>query len=160
MSDLRIFGKTPRGAAEINARSGELSLSQRRLLILVDGLRDVDQLAAMLPSGVEDSLRTLEAQGYIALVGHSTRGPETLERSYPSPSIPESEMTSVHEARQRAVRALHELLGPAADHLAVAIEAAKNGDQLRPLIREAERLVASAHGVVAAQNFILGIRRR
>jgi hypothetical protein len=69
-------------------------------------------------------------------------------------------MTSVHEAKLRAVRALNELLGPTADVLAIAIEAARSGEQLRPLIREAERLIASAHGVAAAQAFISGIRRR
>jgi hypothetical protein len=69
-------------------------------------------------------------------------------------------MTTVHEAKTRAVRAVNDLLGPAADALAMAIEAARSGDELRPLIREAERLVAAAHGAAAAQAFILGIRRR
>jgi hypothetical protein len=160
MTDLRVFGKTPKGAAEIAARSGGLSLAQRRLLILVDGARDVDQLMAMLPGGAEESLRTLEADGYISLVGYGTREAESLDGNAGSLSIPASAMTSVQEARRRAIRALHDLLGPAADSLAIAIEATKTGDELRPLIREAERLVASVHGAAAANTFILGIRRR
>jgi hypothetical protein len=69
-------------------------------------------------------------------------------------------MTTVQEARTRAVRAVNELLGPAADRLAMALEAARSGDELRPLIREAERLVGLAHGAAAAQAFIVGVRRR
>jgi hypothetical protein len=74
--------------------------------------------------------------------------------------IPEAEMTTVQEAKTRAVRAVNDLLGPSADALAMAIEAARSGEELRPLIREAERLVGLAHGAAAALSFIVGIRRR
>lgn len=158
MADLRVFGKTPKGAAELAARSGALSLAQRRLLILVDGVRDVGQLAAIVPAALEESLDVLEQGGYIALVGQNERGADTLQGV--STSIPESEMTTVHEARLRAVRAVNELLGPTADGLAMALEGASSGDELRPLIREAERLIALAHGAAAAQAFIVGVRRR
>lgn len=160
MSDLRIFGKTPKGVAEITARSGGLSLAQRRLLILVDGVRDLTQLSSMLPNGIGDSLQVLETAGFVTLLGYATPPDEFAEPAVPPPSIPEADMTSVHEAKQRAVRALNELLGPAADDLAIAIEAARSGEQLRPLIREAERLITHAHGAAAAQAFIVGIRRR
>jgi len=155
MADLRVFGKTPRGLGELRARSGGLSLAQRRLLILVDGVRDAEQLAAIVPADFEDSLRVLEDGGYIALVGQS-------ERTAParSMSIPESEMTTVHEARQRAALAVNELFGDDAAELVAAIEAAASGDELRPLVREAERRVAATLGEDAAHAFILRIRRR
>lgn len=158
MADLRVFGKTPKGAAELAARSGALTLAQRRLLILVDGVRDVDQLAAIVPIALEESLAVLEQGGYIGLAGQNERGADTLQGV--STSIPEAEMTTVQEARLRAVRAVNELLGPAADALAMAIEGASSGDELRPLIREAERLITLAHGAAAAQAFIVGVRRR
>lgn len=158
MADLRVFGKTPKGAAELVARSGSLSLAQRRLLILIDGLRDVDQLSAIVPSALGESLGVLEHGGFIVLIGGADGGADTVQGT--SSTLPEAEMTTVAEAKSRAVRAINDLLGPAADRLAMAIEAAGSGDQLRPLIREAERLVALAHGAVAAQAFIDGIRRR
>jgi len=158
MADLRVFAKTPKGAAELAARSGALSLAQRRLLILVDGVRDVGELATLVPSALEESLAVLEQGEFIALVGGAAGGAETVQ-GVPT-AIPETEMTTVHEAKTRAVRAVNDLLGPAADALAMAIEAARSGDELRPLIREAERLVAIAHGAAAAQAFIVGIRRR
>lgn len=158
MADLRVFGKTPKGAAELAARSGALSLAQRRLLILIDGVRDVDQLAAIVPYGIEESLGVLEQGEFIALVGGTAGGTNTVQGA--STSIPEAEMTTVQEAKTRAVRVINDLLGPAADRLAMAIEAARSGDELRPLIREAERLVATAHGAAAAQAFIDALRRR
>jgi hypothetical protein len=158
MADLRVFAKTPKGTAELAARSGALSLAQRRLLILVDGVRDVGELATLVPSALEESLAVLEQGEFIALVGGAAGGAETVQ-GVPT-AIPEAEMTTVHEAKTRAVRAVNDLLGPAADALAMAIEAARSGDELRPLIREAERLVAIAHGAAAAQTFIVGIRRR
>jgi hypothetical protein len=158
MADLRVFAKTPKGTAELAARSGALSLAQRRLLILVDGVRDVEQLAMLVPSALEESLAVLEHGGFIGLVGGVAGAAETVQ-GVPS-LIPEAEMTTVEEARLRAVRSVNDLLGPSADRLAMAIEAAQSGEELRPLIREAERLVALAHGAAAAQAFILGIRRR
>jgi hypothetical protein len=158
MADLRIFGKTPKGTEELAARSGALSMAQRRLLILVDGVRDAEQLAAIVPSAFEESLALLEAGGYIVPVGQSARRADTAPT--PSMSIPESEMTTVHEARQRAAQEVRTLLGPSAEALAQTMEAAISGDTLRPLVREAERLVAGAHGEAEAQAFIIRIRRR
>lgn len=155
MADQRVFGKTPKGTAELSTRSGTLTLAQRRLLILVDGVRDVEQLAAIVPSGIDETLRALEEGGYIVLAGQSGR---TVVP--PSVSIPESEMTTVREARMRASRAVTDLLGPAATDLAAAIDAAESGDDLRPLVRTAERLIAEIHGEAAARAFILGVRRR
>jgi len=158
MADLRVFAKTPKGAAELAARSGALSLVQRRVLILIDGARDASQLAALVPSALEESLAVLEQGGFIVPIGAAGAAADTLQGA--TTTIPEAEMTTVQEARARAVRAINDLLGPAADGLAMAIEAAQGGDELRPLIREAERLITLAHGTTAAQAFIVGIRRR
>ena len=155
MADLRIFGKTPRGTEELAVRSGALSPAQRRLLILIDGAHDAGELAAIVPSGFDEALRFLEGEGYVELIGQSAR---TVQPA--SMSIPESRMTTVHEARRRAAVSIRQLLGPGVEALAAAMEAAASGDELRPLVREAERLVADAHGEAAAQAFLFGIRRR
>jgi hypothetical protein len=155
MADQRIFGKTPKGTAELAVRSGALSQAQRRLLILVDGIRDAAELAAIVPSGFDEALRFLEDGGYVELTGHSTR---TVQPA--STSIPESQLTTVQEARNRAAVSIRQLLGPGVETLAAAMEAAASGDELRPLVREAERLVAETHGAATAQAFIFGIRHR
>lgn len=159
MADLRVFSKTDKGSAELAARSGALSMAQRRLLILVDGVRDVEQLSAIVPSGFPDALRVLEDGGFIVLSGQSHFGDDTVARS-PAPSIPVAERTSVNEARLRAMTAIGELLGPESAGLVAAIEAARTGAELRPLVREAEHLISEQHGPEAAQTFIARIRRR
>lgn len=62
-----IFEKTAKGVAEIETRSGGLTPRMRRILIMVDGRRPVEELRAM--SLAEDLTRTLgllEEGGYIA----------------------------------------------------------------------------------------------
>lgn len=161
MADSRIFSKTPAGSAEVTTRASGLSLAWRRVLILIDGVRDVDTLAAMVPAGgLPEALAGLERAGLIAVVGDSAIGVDIASsESRPAP-IPEAELTTVDEAKRRAVRALHDLLGPAADSIAIAIERSATGDELRAYIRDAERMVTSAHGPATAAAFIAGIRRR
>lgn len=63
-----IFAKTPHGAEEMTQRSGALPPRVRRVLIFVDGKRDVAELRAM--TGADDlshTLGRLEEEGYIAL---------------------------------------------------------------------------------------------
>src|SRR5439155_14834581 len=43
-----VFAKTPKGVAEINARSGALTLQARRVLIMIDGHRPVSELMAVV----------------------------------------------------------------------------------------------------------------
>ncbi|MCX8145007.1 MAG: hypothetical protein N3C59_01570 [Azovibrio sp.] len=65
-----VFKKTPRGIDEIQSRPGQLSPRLRRLLILIDGQRNVEALRAMV--NIDDLthvLGTLEEEGYIELVG-------------------------------------------------------------------------------------------
>jgi hypothetical protein len=154
-TELRIYAKTAKGTAELAVRSGALSLAQRRLLILVDGIRDAGEIGAILPEGFDAALQVLDDGGYIEPAGQSTR---TVAPA--GGTVPDSQLTTVEEARQRAAAAARRLLGTAADWLAAAMEAAPSGDDLRPLVREAERLIAEAHGDVAAQIYVLAIRRR
>ncbi len=154
-TELRVFSKTAKGAAELASRGGELSLAQRRLLILVDGVRDAGEIEAMVPAGFEEALQVLADGGFIEPAGQSER---CVQPS--GGTIPESQLTTVQEARLRAAASARKLLGTAADWLAAAMEAAPSGDELRPLVREAERLIAEAHGESAAQAYVLAIRRR
>ena len=61
-----IFHKTAKGQAEIETRSGGLSMKQRRVLILVNGANDMNELARLsLCDDVADILQTLAENGYI-----------------------------------------------------------------------------------------------
>lgn len=61
-----VFAKTPRGQEELNNRSGDLTPRQRRVLIMVDGKRTVDELRDMLQSDdLQHTLGLLEESGFI-----------------------------------------------------------------------------------------------
>lgn len=85
-----IFAKTPRGAEEMTQRSGALPPRVRRVLIFVDGRRDVAELRAM--TGADDlshTLGRLEEEGYIALaaVRDAAGNPQATAPGQRLPSI-------------------------------------------------------------------------
>ena len=60
------YCKTAKGHQEISERSGGLGLRARRLLILIDGQRDSEELGRLAgDSQVEETLRTLADAGFI-----------------------------------------------------------------------------------------------
>ena len=61
-----IFGKTEAGRLEIADRSGSLNAVQRRLLVVIDGKKTVNDLALFVRVGeLEPALAHLEQQGLI-----------------------------------------------------------------------------------------------
>jgi hypothetical protein len=61
-----IYHKTTKGQAEIETRSGGLTMKQRRVLILVNGANDTAELTRMsLCDDVADILQTLAENGFI-----------------------------------------------------------------------------------------------
>jgi len=76
-----VFAKTPKGVAEINARSGALSLQARRVLIMIDGHRPVAELMAVVRTGEFDGIiSTLESQSMIEKVDLSSLPPRDYEQ--------------------------------------------------------------------------------
>ena len=66
ISTRSVFQKTDRGIDELRTRSHNLGPRLRQLLILVDGRRDVDELARMLPGpGFAEHLEQLESGGFV-----------------------------------------------------------------------------------------------
>lgn len=64
-----VYAKTPKGVAEINARSGALTLQARRVLIMIDGRRPVAELMAVVRTGEFDGIMSaLETQHMIEKV--------------------------------------------------------------------------------------------
>jgi glycosyltransferase involved in cell wall biosynthesis len=173
MNEKAVYAKTSRGTAEVAQRSGSLSLAARRVLIMVDGRRTARELAQLLkPGEIDGVLATLESLGYIQRVGaaeaSSTRTGPATRGEFAALDVPtvggdigeERNLMTLDEARRRAVRELHERLGPDADLMATRIEQCRTADELRERIREAERLVAGFLGEAAAQDYLRALRRR
>ena len=60
------FGKTDKGRQEMARRSGALSAIERRLLILIDGVRSFNELGSFVRVGeLDDALRKLLELGMV-----------------------------------------------------------------------------------------------
>jgi hypothetical protein len=70
MSFSLIYTKTPKGAEEVRSRNAGLSPSARRVLIMVDGKRDENELRLVVRDGeLEGAIASLLAQGMIEECG-------------------------------------------------------------------------------------------
>ncbi len=64
-----VFSKTGKGQGEIDTRAGGLTPRVRRILIMIDGRRSVDDLRAMLAADdLTHTLGMLEEDGYIEML--------------------------------------------------------------------------------------------
>ncbi len=83
-----IFHKTTRGQAEIDSRSGNLSMKHRRVLILVNGTRDCNELKRLsLCDNISEILTILIDGGFVddgaststAVAAQDYSSPESLQ---------------------------------------------------------------------------------
>jgi len=165
-----VYSKTPKGDAEVAARSAQLSMTTRRVLIMVDGKRTVDELAVLLRPGEIDAVITqLESAGLIQrnsathAIDVPTVAGRVLESVAPTTqggAPDEQNPMTLDEAKRRAVRELTDRLGPGAESLAIRIEGCKTIEDFRERVREAERLVMAALGQAAAQDYLRALRKR
>lgn len=176
MDNRLVYTKTAKGVAEVAARGGALSLTARRILIMVDGKRSVADLAPLArPGEIDGLIATLEAQGFIQrMQGADTDVPQAAAtRSLDVTTVAgvevhalgtepgeERALLTLDEAKRRAVRALTDRLGPDAEVISMRIEQARTADELRDRIREAERIVAGLLGQAAVAEFLRALRGR
>lgn len=83
-----VFTKTDKGIQEIAERSGGLHPRMRRVLILVDGRRTVDQLRELaVADDLSHTLGELEEAGFIEATSVQQVSGETVPVDGPLPSI-------------------------------------------------------------------------
>lgn len=85
-----IFAKTKKGQEEITRRGGDLSARVRRVLIIIDGERTVEDLRGLVAADdLTHTLGVLEEEGYIELVAkREASGPTvTLPKTLVMPSL-------------------------------------------------------------------------
>jgi len=135
-----IFAKTPQGVAEVEKRAAGLTPRQRRVLIMIDGKRTVDELAAMaLVEDLPGTLALLTDGGLIehaaAAVPEAVPGvtadpvaaPPAFREVSPTPNLMELDM-----ARNFITNTLRTFCG-AVTHLSIveAVHAAKTHEDMR-----------------------------
>ena len=80
-----VFAKTPKGQEEMASRTGGLSPRVRRILILIDGQRSIDDLRDMVKADdLQHTLGLLEESAYIEMVRGS---PLTTSPNDPDPAV-------------------------------------------------------------------------
>ena len=167
MDGSLIYAKTPKGVAEVGARSAQLSMVARRVLIMMDGKRTVVELAVFVRAGEIDAIITqLESAGLAERAGEvaprtvsAPAAPAPAAVAAPVPDERDLAPITLEEAKRRAVRELNDRLGPEADVMAMRIEACRSIDEFRERVRDAERFVTAALGAAAAQDYLRALRR-
>lgn len=155
-----IFGKTEAGRLEIANRSGSLNAVQRRLLVVIDGKKTVNDLALFVRVGeLEPALAHLEQQGLIQsdqttvdlilpiASGFTARASEN-EIQRPATSLEQFAMV-----RDEASSFVRQKLGSAGSPITDAIDRCKSPEALRRLLRGIEVFVGKKLDAQTAQSF-------
>ncbi len=156
------YRKTAKGVAEIETRAHRLTPRMRSALIFVDGKRSDAELATMILQQATETLHALAGQGFIEVltVAASPAAPAPLfnlpaePRPAPAATAPSAPSgPDLPTRRREATRALTDLLGPAAESVAMRIERARTLDELRVAVASAVQSVGSVRGRQAAEAF-------
>ncbi len=151
-----VYAKTPQGSDEIATRRHGLGMRVRQLLILVDGRRNVADLAKLVPPpDLDVHLSTLEGQGFVARV-EPVAGP----RAAASPGLvagaplEPAAGRDLETLRRAVVRELVGAIGPHADDMAVRIERCRSVDELREVLGSVAALVEAVRGRAAVAELL------
>lgn len=139
MSEL--FAKTPQGVAEVEKRAAGLTPRQRRVLIMIDGKRTVDELAAMaLIEDLPGTLALLTEGGLIervatvaAVAAPAAAVADPLTEAPAFREVPATPSArDLDMARNFITNTLRTFCGPAT-HLSIveAVHAAKTHEEMR-----------------------------
>jgi hypothetical protein len=154
-----LFFKTEQGKAEVTHRSGHISPAQRRLLIMVDGKKSVNDLGSFAREGeLLPSLRELQLQGLIGSLDEKVALPAPAASGFMvAGSVEEPRAaTSLEEfvkVRQAASSFVEQKLGMASGPICAAIDRCKSPADLRKMLRGVEIFVSEKLSADAAQQF-------
>lgn len=151
-----IYRKTAKGLTEIETRAHRLPPRLRSALIVVDGRRDVTELKPLILQQPDETLQALVEQGFIEAVGESVPPPPPAPAPARPPATPAPAAATSNDfdaTRRAAVRALNDLIGPAAETMAMKMEKARNLGELLPLLTQAAQTIATMRGRAAAETF-------
>ena len=153
------YFKTSKGRAEIAERSHALNVVQRRLLIVVDGKKTLNDLGALVRvDELDAALDYLQREGLIEssddiapLQSPAAAGlTAASETQAPRAAISPEEFKKVRTDTSRFVA---ERLGSAADPICDAIDRCENPAELRKLLRGVEIFIGQRLSAETTQAF-------
>jgi hypothetical protein len=168
----QLFHKTAAGQAELVDKTHGLSPTQRRLLIMLDGKKTVQDCAPFFRE-TDDLPALIKVLQTLKLIENGAKDPWEITTVLPTadatpqimaaraaaqPSVPS---VPVPEMAARAVRYLMDQLGPAADSAAMRLESVKTVEAFNAALRPAVDLLAALKGREAGLKLLdaLGIKR-
>jgi hypothetical protein len=145
-----IFGKTPKGFAELNTRRLPIDPRAWQILSLVDGHRPASELISLAPEAeLKIYMTNLHERGLIEPVLSVTNFTPLQEHAIPiTPSV------SLDIARTRISRAVLETLGASGETFAQRIVRAKDFQELKELLTALAPVVEAFGGRPSLQGFI------
>ena len=154
MDETIVFEKTERGQREIAQPGGELQPRLRRILIMIDGQKPIGDLAPLTrPGEIEVIVEALLRGGYIVASGGEPAETQAQLVGNAAEAAPAIGATNFEDVRQRAMRAVQDMLGPPGDPLAIEIERCKTPEQMRALLAKAQKIVGQFLGPARAEEF-------
>lgn len=146
-----IYIKTAAGQRELQTRERRLAPRMRSLLILIDGKRTHEELAALVQQ-LDTNLPTLLDAGLVEIVAAAS--PDSASAMAPaSLAVGPQAIENPDALRRAAVRAVNDLLGPMGEALALRLERASSGQELDAALERAVAYIANARGGAAAAQF-------
>ncbi len=144
--------KTEKAHSALRDRPADVSVLERRILILSDGRRGDEEIADLLGAQARDALARLLRDGYLfdrdaapVMPAAAFVAPPAAEEKRESPAAaPASSRRSIAAAKMYAVDMLQLQRGPEAAAIAAAVRACRDPDELAAHMLRALRFI---HGV-------------
>lgn len=153
------LSKTDEGRQEVSRRSPRLTTVERRLLILVDGQKTINDLGAFVRVGeLEPALQQLSRLGLVAADGEPMLLEPAVAPGYSAPvpqesARPATSVQAFEEVRTEVARFVHNRLGASADPICEAIHRCRNPQELRALLRGIEVFIGQRLDPATTQAF-------
>ena len=159
MNPGTIPAKTDKGRLEVRDRTDVLSAVQRRLLILADGKRTVNELGAFVRVGELDcALAHLVQTGFLAALGEPVAlpppaGPGYVAQEGSQPPRPATSPEEFERVRAQASQFIRQRLGDAAEPICAAVERCTNPHELRQVLRGVQVFVGQRLDAAVTLSF-------
>jgi hypothetical protein len=159
MNPGTIPAKTDKGRQEMVHRTDMLNAVQRRLLILVDGHRTINDLEAFVRAGeLAPALAHLFAHGFVVAPGApvvlaAPAGPGFAAQDSAQPVRAATSPKEFERVRAEASQFIHQRLGEAALPICAAVDRCTSPQELRQMLRGVEVFVGQRLDAQTTQSF-------